>query len=144
MSQKVISMRSSTAIAALFSASLLVFSGCATVVRGTDQDFRVETVPYGAQVKTSNGFSCDATPCIFKVKRKSEFTVNITKQGCEPVSVPVSNKVSNKGAVGVAGNVLAGGVIGLGVDAATGAARDLHPNPVKVALVCEGDAEKPE
>jgi hypothetical protein len=34
----------------------------------------------------------------------------------------------------VAGNVLVGGVIGLGVDMYTGASQDLVPNPVKVTL----------
>jgi hypothetical protein len=33
-----------------------------------------------------------------------------------------------------AGNVLAGGLIGMGVDAATGAAQDHKPNPVIVTL----------
>jgi hypothetical protein len=35
----------------------------------------------------------------------------------------------------MAGNVLAGGVIGIGVDAYTGAAFDHTPNPVSVSLV---------
>jgi hypothetical protein len=34
----------------------------------------------------------------------------------------------------VAGNVLVGGVIGLGVDMVTGASQDLTPNPVTVVL----------
>jgi hypothetical protein len=38
--------------------------------------------------------------------------------------------------MGVAGNVLVGGIIGLGVDAATGASQDLVPNPLKVTLQC--------
>jgi hypothetical protein len=37
-------------------------------------------------------------------------------------------------AAGFAGNVLAGGLIGMGVDAATGAATDHKPNPVIVTL----------
>ena len=35
---------------------------------------------------------------------------------------------------GVAGNVLLGGVIGLGVDIATGASQDLVPNNVTIKL----------
>ena len=34
----------------------------------------------------------------------------------------------------MAGNVLIGGVIGLGVDMVTGASQDLTPNPVTVVL----------
>jgi hypothetical protein len=40
----------------------------------------------------------------------------------------------------MAGNVLLGGVIGAGVDAATGATKQLKPNPVQVTLVAKGSA----
>lgn len=35
----------------------------------------------------------------------------------------------------MAGNVILGGLIGAGVDAATGATKDLKPNPIEVKLV---------
>ena len=38
------------------------------------------------------------------------------------------------------GNVLVGGIIGIGVDHATGAGRDLKPNPVIVSLQPTGTA----
>ena len=41
----------------------------------------------------------------------------------------------------MAGNVLIGGIIGIGVDAATGATQDLKPNPLHVVL--ESDAPPP-
>ena len=124
-------------------ASIFVITGCATVTRGSKQKFRVETTPPGARVDLTNGQSCAATPCDFKLKRKSEFTVNISKLGCEPASVFVSHELSGKGAVGMAGNVVVGGVVGVGIDAVTGATQDLHPNPVQVALVCEPSATNP-
>lgn len=124
-------------------ATLLIVSGCATVTRGTKQDFRVETTPPGARVDLTNGQSCAATPCTFKLKRKSEFTVNITKPGCEPASVYVSHELSGKGAAGLVGNAVIGGVVGVGIDAVTGATQDLHPNPVQVALVCKASATNP-
>jgi len=48
----------------------------------------------------------------------------------------VTHKTADAGAAGVAGNILVGGIIGLGVDAATGASQDLVPNPVEVKLEC--------
>lgn len=68
--------------------------------------------------------------------RRSELVVDITKASCRPVEVNVTHKTANSGAAGVAGNVLVGGIIGLGVDAATGASQDLVPNPVEVTLDC--------
>ena len=42
----------------------------------------------------------------------------------------------------MAGNVLVGGIIGVGVDAASGAALDLTPNPVVVTLQPLGEQPK--
>ncbi len=107
---------------------------CATVTRGTNQTWSVETVPSGASVKTSNGFACDQTPCTFKMPRKSQFEVTVSKVGYRAYQGHVTNKVSGSGGAGMAGNVLVGGIIGAGVDVATGAMLDLTPNPLRVTL----------
>ena len=44
--------------------------------------------------------------------------------------------MAKSGGAAVAGNVLVGGVVGLGVDAISGAAKELVPNPIKVNLEC--------
>ncbi|WP_433951857.1 hypothetical protein [Brevundimonas diminuta] len=44
----------------------------------------------------------------------------------------VANKVSTGGGVAMVGNVLAGGIIGAGIGAGTGAMLDLTPNPAHV------------
>ena len=107
---------------------------CATVTRGSKDAWVVTTEPSGAKVETSNGHQCAATPCAIKMSRKSTFTATVTKAGFKPATVSVTHKTANAGAAGVAGNVLLGGVIGLGVDVATGASQDLTPNPVNLKL----------
>lgn len=109
-------------------------TACATVTRGASQAWTVETTPGGAHVKTNIGFACDATPCTFKMPRKSEFDVTITKEGYKTYTTHVTHQMSGQGGAAVAGNVLVGGLIGIGVDAATGAGLDLKPNPLKVVL----------
>jgi membrane-bound inhibitor of C-type lysozyme len=109
-------------------------SACATVTRGTTEAFTVETVPGGATVRTTAGYACDATPCTWKMPRKSEFTVTITKPGYKTVTTQVVHTTSGGGAAGMAGNVLIGGIVGIGVDAATGATQDIKPNPLHVVL----------
>lgn len=121
-------------LAALCGATL---SACATVTRGANDVLEINTTPAGAQVQTSNGLSCGSTPCGLKMKRRSELTVKITREGCIPVEVAVSNRTAGAGGAALAGNVLVGGVIGLGVDAATGASQELVPNPIEVTLECE-------
>jgi hypothetical protein len=126
--------RSATARGAAIILLGLTLSACATVTRGSSDAWVVTTDPIGAEVKTSNGHFCAATPCAIKIKRKSEFTATITKPGYKTATVTVTHKTAGAGAAGVAGNVLLGGVIGLGVDMYTGASQDLTPNPVNVVL----------
>jgi hypothetical protein len=119
----------------LMVAALLALNGCASIARGTSETVEIQVEPKDATVTTSLGFSCTTMPCQFKVDRKTEFTVSATKEGYQPQTVDVVTKVSGKGAAGFAGNVLVGGVIGMGVDAATGATKDHFPNPVVIKLI---------
>lgn len=118
--------------------SAMALSGCATITRGTNTTFTIETMPSGATVSTTNGYGCLATPCTFKMPRKSEFTVTVTKPGYKTYTGSVVTKVAGAGGAAMAGNVLVGGLIGAGVDASSGAMLDLVPNPMKVTLEPEG------
>jgi len=114
-------------------AILSLLSGCATITRGSTQSWSVETDPVGADITLSSGEACKS-PCTLKKKRKHPFTVDICKNGHERVTTTIDSSVKGAGAAGLAGNVLVGGVIGIGVDAATGASKDLTPNPLVVTL----------
>jgi hypothetical protein len=114
---------------------LLLVAGCATVTRGTTDPVTINSEPPGAQATTSIGHQCPSTPCTFEVSRKAEFVVSYRKDGYEDQQVPVTTKVAGAGAAGLAGNVLIGGVVGMGVDVATGATLEHVPNPVFATLV---------
>lgn len=108
-------------------------AGCATITRGTTEVLIIETTPSGADVELSTGVRCKS-PCSLEMKRKNSVVVDITKDGYEPTRVNVLSQVAGAGAAGMAGNVVFGGIIGAGVDAATGATKQLKPNPVVVTL----------
>lgn len=129
-------------IALIAAVAVVGLSGCATVTRGTSETFIVTTEPAGATVRLSTGETC-TTPCAVEKRRKHGFDVEIEREGYEPVATRVLPQVSGAGATGMAGNVLIGGVVGLIVDASTGAAKDLSPNPLAVTLVAlpSGDVE---
>jgi len=74
------------------------------------------------------------TPCVVQAKRNADITVTINKEGYEPQTIPLTKDIPGSGAAGFAGNLLLGGVVGMGVDAVTGAALDHKPNPVIVTL----------
>lgn len=109
-------------------------AACATVTRGTTQTFTIESTPPGAEASTSSGFTCKSTPCTIRMPRKDPFSVTVSKPGYKSVTAEVESRVAGAGAAGMAGNVLVGGLIGITVDATSGATHDLTPNPLKVVL----------
>lgn len=121
-------------LVALLGATLLL-PACATITRGSNQDFTVESTPPGARVSTSNGFQCESTPCTFRMPRKNGFRVTVSREGYVSQEVEVTSGVSGGGAAGMAGNVIFGGVVGAVVDGTSGAMKDLSPNPLVVVLL---------
>lgn len=74
------------------------------------------------------------TPAVFTLKRSGDYKVTISKEGYETATVDVTHKIAGAGAAGMAGNALVGGVIGVAVDASSGATLDLVPNPINITL----------
>lgn len=118
----------------LFVAVLCSISGCATMTRGSNEAWVVESEPNNALVTLSTGETCN-TPCALQRKRKIPFTVTIEKEGFETVRTQVISQVAGAGAAGMAGNIILGGIIGAAVDAGTGATKELKPNPLQVNLI---------
>ena len=114
---------------------LLFLTSCATITRGVHEKLTVISDPPNAQVTLSTGQK-GVTPAKFvKLRRTESFTVTISKPGYKTETVRVESKLGGTGGTAMAGNALIGGVIGLGVDAGTGAYNSLYPNPVSVHLV---------
>lgn len=112
---------------------LLLLTACASVTRGTREEFVIESQPEGAKASLSSGQMC-ITPCTLKLKRKHSFSVRIEKDGFMPAEASVDSHVAAAGVAGFVGNVLAGGIIGTGVDVVSGATKGLTPNPLTVTL----------
>lgn len=123
----------------------LLLCACATIMRGTDQKFSIETSPPGAAITTSLGLSCPSTPCSFeKVSRKVNFTLTATKEGYKPATTIVSSAMSGEGGTMLfLGNLILGGLIGIVVDMSTSAANDLQPNPLNLILEPAAPAATP-
>lgn len=130
----------------LCAATLCVaLGGCASVARGTSETISVATTPSGAQATVSGldqPLVC-TTPCAFTAARSADITVSIAKEGYEPQVIPLTKEVSGSGGASFAGNLLLGGVVGMGVDAVTGAAQDHKPNPVIITLQPTAPAPPP-
>src|SRR5689334_17904090 len=108
-------------------------SGCATIVEGTTQPVSVSTTPeQGAQctLVNSQGTWYLTTPGSTTVhKTKTDLNITCARSGYEPGHVVAASHFG----VTTFGNAIAGGLVGVGVDAASGA--NFHyDSPIVVAL----------
>lgn len=103
---------------------LLVFPGCATMIRGTHEQLALSSTPPGASATLSNGQSC-TTPCSIKLARDWSGTVTFAKAGCQARQISVYPSLAGSG-------VILGGVIDYG----DGAVYNLQPNPASALLQC--------
>ncbi len=108
-------------VAALLFCAICI-SGCATIVKGTTQAVSLDTpgAPGATCELSSEGIGTQAvrTPATF-VLDKSQHNVTVTcRKECFQDGVGV---IASYTEGMTAGNILVGGVVGLGVDAATGA-----------------------
>ena len=118
-------------------AAVSALTGCASIVSGTNQVVSVETLHNagnvsGAVCKLENdkGVYYVTTPGTVTVHRAyGDLNVKCEKEGLPPGMLAV--KSSTKAMM--AGNILLGGFIGAGVDAASGAAYD-YPNVMQIMM----------
>lgn len=119
------------ALAAFLCASGL--AGCATIIEGTTQSVSVNTTPQdGAKCTLTNsqGTWYITTPGSTTVhKTKNDLTVACTKDGFAGGQTVAQSHFGGA----TAGNVIAGGVIGIGIDAASGA-NYYYKSPITVDL----------
>lgn len=120
----------------LAAAALLALQGCASIVSGSSQAVSVDSPGCaGARCELSNDkgkYFVASTPGTVTLNRSyNNLQVTCSRDGVasEPLSVASTTK-------GMAfGNILFGGVIGVGVDVATGAAYD-YPQLISVPMAC--------
>ena len=108
---------------------IVFLSGCATIMTGTTQKVPVTSNPSGAVAKVDGGMAA-VTPTIFTLERKTDHTIEISKEGYRTAQVILRHTLSGA----TCGNVLVGGIIGLAVDGCSGAMYKLVPERVDVNL----------
>jgi uncharacterized protein YceK len=116
-----------------------VLPGCATIMEGSSQSVSVSTTPAGALCNVDRAGThigtVAATPgSIHLDKSKNDLMISCTKEGFQPATLAQSPKF-----VGTTfGNIVAGGLIGVAVDAASGAnyeyPSDIHLDLAPVAI----------
>jgi len=134
-------MRTVSLIALAVVTSFLLV-GCATIVKGTTQTVAIDTpgVPGAVcTISTQNGARTVATPgTVVLDKGSTALPIQCTKE-CYTMG---SSIIPSGTETMTAGNVILGGVIGLGVDAATGA-MNKYPDIVTVAMMPDQACHQP-
>jgi hypothetical protein len=111
----------------------LAMSGCASIVKGTSQSIAITTPPTaGANCVLSSpqgNWTVVSPGTVMLEKSKNDVQIRCTKAGFQDgVAVIPSNFQG-----WTVGNIVFGGLIGLGVDAATGAINE-YPNAFQVPM----------
>jgi len=112
--------------------ALLFFGGCATIMHGTKQDISIASDPPGAKAIINN--ISVTTPSTIPLQRKHTYRVEISKPGYESKTARVDKNFSAWYLVNIPFISVAGGLIGLIIDAVNGAMWNLDPDEVRVHL----------
>jgi len=119
---------------------LAIIAGCATVIRGTTDTLVINSTPSGANVSIHRINSkkepiIGSTPGSFKLARKGEYRVEVSKQDYKTVEAIIGNKYVGLASYGILGRAIAsGGIFGVLIDTQTGASKNLSPDLLEVTL----------
>ena len=113
--------------------ALGALSGCASIMKGSSQSINITTPPTtGATCTLSSSqgnWQLTSPGSVTVEKSKDDMQVRCAKQGWQDASGIIPSNFQGW----TVGNILLGGVVGLGVDAATGAINE-YPNAFQVPM----------
>lgn len=113
----------------------LMLAGCSSVLEGASQDITINTNPIGADCTLSRAGQVighiEATPGRVSIqKTKRDIVLICRKDGYQDVVLTDRSGL----AAATFGNVVVGGLVGWGVDSATGA-DNKYGNPLNITLI---------
>ncbi|WP_294267124.1 PEGA domain-containing protein [uncultured Chryseobacterium sp.] len=108
----------------------LSVTSCATIITGTKDKITFNSTPEGAKVMHKGIEKC-TTPCTAEIPRSlSKQMVTFEKEGFSNKEVKLTKTFNPVTLV----NILLGGIIGIGIDTATGSLTKYSPKEYKVEL----------
>lgn len=118
-----------------------LLSGCGAIMHGSRQNISVQSSPQGATIQTTPATGTFTTPTNLVLERKHSYVLTFTTAGYTAGTFNIQNNIS----VGVVvADVLLTGLIGVIIDAATGAWYNLTPEAATVTLTKTGNGEGPD
>jgi hypothetical protein len=128
-------MKKNFTFSVLFIAVITGLSGCASIIKGSTQSVEFASRPNGAKLFL-DGKEMGVTPQTLDLRRKArrktdiagkkEYTVKIEMEGYAPYETKLTRKLNGW----LFGNLVFGGLIGIVIDATSGAMYNLSPKRV--------------
>lgn len=94
---------------------LILFQSCASIVTGSSDTIRIDSVPQGAAFTTNAGHQ-GRTPAEITISDKLLLTVTCKQEGYESATVTLPSRMSGW----FLGNLLLGGIVGIILDLVSG------------------------
>jgi hypothetical protein len=115
--------------------------GCGAMLNGAKQTVHVNSNPSPLKVTASPEIGIYTTPTAISLERKNSYVLRFEKEGYEPATFTIQRNLKF-GIVLL--DVLFTGLVGVVVDAASGAWYKLSPNEVTVSLIKVGAIDGPD
>lgn len=120
---------------------MAALSGCGAIFNGSRQNITVTSAPDAAQIKGEPSIGDFTTPTTLNLERKHDYTLTFAKDGYSSATAAISHHA--RGGIIVL-DVLLTGLIGVVIDAATGAWNKLEPATVTVAMTKLAEVPGPD
>lgn len=117
-------------LSVLTAVSMLFMGGCATIVKGTDQNLSFNSEPEGATVSIDEKV-LGKTPVTVPVDKDQGLTITFEKEGYQLYTAQLTTETQ----AWFWGNILIGGLIGSTTDGVSGAIHEFSPDNYYVTLV---------
>lgn len=106
-------------------------AGCGTIFGGSSQEVSLGSSPGPAEVELDHVNRTVTTPTEIELKRKNSYELTFTREGYEPETASIESSL--RGGILVL-DILFTGLLGVAIDAGTGAWNSLSPENLSVSL----------
>lgn len=106
-------------------------AGCGTIFGGSSQEVSISSSPGSAEVEFDHLNRTVTTPTEIELKRGNSYKLTFSKEGYETETASIESSL--RGGI-LALDILFSGLVGVAVDAGTGAWNSLSPENVSVSL----------
>jgi hypothetical protein len=120
-----------SASAAILVAIVLTTAGCGAIFNGTRQTLTATSAPDGAKVTADPGIGDYTTPASLSLERKNNYVLRFEMENYRPATFQIGRQM--QGGI-LALDILFTGLLGVVIDAATGAWYKLSPESAVVSL----------